>query len=143
MHKQERERLIKHLDFLREELEDFPKFRVLDQKTYSADKDTRRNVERWVENLVSCCIDIAKIVLATQKRRIPETYREVLFDLGNLPSFSEALGEELSRWARLRNILAHEYLDVRWASIRAFIDKAEPVLQEFAGRIEALLHTES
>jgi hypothetical protein len=32
MRKQDRERLLKHLDFLKEELKDFPKFKKLERK---------------------------------------------------------------------------------------------------------------
>jgi len=46
MHKQDRERLLKHLDFLKEELKDFPKFKRLDRKVYIKNRDSRRNVER-------------------------------------------------------------------------------------------------
>jgi len=141
MHKQDRERLIKHLDFLREELQDFQKFRGLERKIYLDNRDARRNVERWVENLVNCSIDIGKIILATEKKAIPETYREVLFNLGSLPWFSESFGDELSHWAKLRNILAHEYLDIRWNNIKEFIDKAESTFNELVHKVEASLRS--
>jgi uncharacterized protein YutE (UPF0331/DUF86 family) len=142
MHKQERERLLKHLDFLKEELQDFQKFRGLARKDYFEDRDFRRNVERWVENLVNCSIDIGKIILTAKKKGIPETYREVLFNLGSLPEFTEILGQKLSQWARLRNILAHEYLDIRWTNIKAFIDQAEPTFNELVRRVESLLQSD-
>lgn len=142
MHKQERERLLKHLDFLKEELQDFQKFRELARKSYFEDRDSRRNVERWVENLVNCSIDIGKVILTAKRKGIPETYREVLFNLGSLPEFSEMLGKELSRWARLRNILAHEYVDIRWTNIKAFIDEAEPAFDELVGKVEVLLQAD-
>jgi uncharacterized protein YutE (UPF0331/DUF86 family) len=141
MHKQDRERLLKHLDFLKEELKDFPKFRKLNRKNYIEKRDDRRNIERWVENLVNCSIDIGKILLAAKKRTIPETYREVLFNLGSLADFPESLGEELSRWAKLRNILAHDYLDIRWNNIKSFIDEAEPVFKKFVSKVETLLRS--
>ncbi len=139
MHKHDRERLLKHLDFLKEELQDFQKFKGLERRVYIENRDTRRNVERWVENLVNCAIDIGKIILAVRKRAIPETYREVLFDLGSLPGFTEFFGEELSHWAKLRNILAHEYLDIRWNNIKEFIDKAESTFNELVYKVEASL----
>lgn len=139
MHKQDRERLLKHLDFLKEELQDFQKFKGLERKVYIENRDTRRNVERWVENLVNCSIDLGKIILAAEKKAIPETYREVLFNLGNLPRFSESFGEELSHWAKLRNILAHEDLDIRWNNIKEFIDKAESTFNELVYKVEASL----
>jgi uncharacterized protein YutE (UPF0331/DUF86 family) len=141
MQKHNRERLLRHLDFLKEELKDFPKFKKLNRKVYIENRDSRRNVERWVENLVNCSIDIGKIILTVRNRPIPETYREVLSNLGTLPNFREAFGEELSRWTKLRNILAHEYLDIRWINIKAFIDEAEPTFEELANKVEALLRS--
>ena len=141
MQKHNRERLLRHLDFLKEELKDFPKFKKLNRKVYIENRDSRRNVERWVENLLNCSIDIGKIILTVRNRPIPETYREVLSNLGTLPNFTEAFGEELSRWTKLRNILAHEYLDIRWTNIKVFIDEAEPTFEELANKVEALLRS--
>lgn len=139
MDAEQRERLIKHLDFLKDELFDFGKFRKVTWKTYSDDRDLRRNVERWIENLVNCSIDIGKIVLASQGRPIPDTYREVLLSLEHLLPLPESFADSLSRWARLRNILAHDYLDMRWNNIKVFIHEAEPVLKELATGVEGIL----
>jgi uncharacterized protein YutE (UPF0331/DUF86 family) len=70
-----------------------------------------------------------------------ETYREVLFNLSSLPNFTESIGEGLSRWVKLQNILAHEYLDVRWANIKTFIDEATPDFNELVSKVEALLRS--
>jgi uncharacterized protein YutE (UPF0331/DUF86 family) len=90
---------------------------------------------------VNCSIDIGKIILATEKKAIPETYREVLFNLGSLSWFSESFGKELSHWAKLRNILAYEYLDIRWTNIKEFIDKAESTFNELVHKVEASLRS--
>ena len=37
----------------------------------------------------------------------------------------------LSEWVRFINIIAHEYLDIRWASIKKFIQEAEPLFRSF------------
>jgi uncharacterized protein YutE (UPF0331/DUF86 family) len=123
------------------ELSDFPKFFKIDRKLFTADRDVRRNLERWVENLVNCSIDIAKVILAAEGRNIPSTYRETLREIGTTRYFDEKFGETLSKWAGLRNILAHEYIDLRWESIRKFIDSAEPVFVELCEKIKSLLKT--
>lgn len=136
---EDRERLIRYIDFMESELSDFPKFSNVDRKTYGENKDLRRNLERWVENLVNCSIDIAKVILLTEERRIPQTYREILQELGATEYFDEEFGEKISEWAALRNILAHEYLDVRWNSIKSFIRSAEPVYKRFVIQIKSSL----
>jgi uncharacterized protein YutE (UPF0331/DUF86 family) len=136
---EDRERLIRYVDFMESELSDFSKFSNVNRKAYAEDKDLRRNLERWVENLVNCSIDIAKVILISEERRIPQTYKEILKELGTTEFFDEEFGESISEWAVLRNILAHEYLDVRWNSINSFIRSAEPVYKRLVTQIKSLL----
>lgn len=137
---EDRERLIRYVDFLESELSDFSKFSKVDWKTYNKDRDTRRNLERWIENIVNCSIDIAKVILALEDRRIPTSYKGILKELGATQRFDEAFGEDISQWASLRNILAHEYLDIRWRPIRQFIQIAEPVYRQLISTIKLLLN---
>jgi len=67
-----------HIRFLENEFSDIKKFKRLTRQEYIQDNDKRRNVERWVENLVMSALDISKIVLASGKKEIPQTYRETL-----------------------------------------------------------------
>lgn len=121
----DRQRLIRIAAFLETELSAAGKFTNIDQQTYETNDDTRRNVERWAENIVNSSIDAAKILLASEKKRIPQTYREVLQELSLLDGFSPETAEKLSQFAKLRNILAHEYLDIRFAHIARFARESE------------------
>lgn len=126
LNKEDRERLIKHIDFLESELGDYPTFRKLSWKTYQESKVDRRNVERWIENIVNSSIDIAKIILVSLRKPIPETYRDTLLKLSTTEYFNEDFGRQIAKWAKLRNIVAHQYLDIRWNSIKRFIVESEP-----------------
>ncbi|GAI91747.1 unnamed protein product [marine sediment metagenome] len=75
---EDRERLIRYVDFMESELSDFSKFLKIDWKTYNKDRDTRRNLERWIENIVNSSIDIAKVILALEDRGIPSSYKGML-----------------------------------------------------------------
>jgi len=136
---EERERLIRYIDFLEDELSDFGKFAMVSWKKYQEDRDLRRNLERWIENIVNCSVDIAKVILIVENRGIPSTYREALRELGSTPGFSEELGHNISQWVSLRNILAHDYLDVRWDSIRRFIKSAEPMYRDLIEGVKTIL----
>ncbi len=136
---EDRERLIRYVDFLEAELADFPRFAGMDWKAYQSDRDLRRNLERWIENLVNCAIDIAKVLLVCDGRTIPSTYREALRELGSLPYFEPEFGEDISRWAGLRNILAHQYQDVRWRSIDRFLRESEPSFRKLCQAIRSLI----
>lgn len=122
----DRGRLIRIADFLEAELRDLPGFVDLDKATYENDPPVRRNVERLVENIVNASIDIAKILLAAEEKRIPQTYREALEELSLLDGFDREAAIRLSGFAKLRNILAHEYIDIRFPQIRKFILESEP-----------------
>lgn len=118
-------RLIRILDFLETEIRDYYEFSTITQQVYESDNALRRNVERWVENIVNSSIDIAKIVLASEKKRIPQTYREILWEMSLFSDFPQETAESLAKFAKMRNILAHEYLDIRFRQIRQFIDESE------------------
>lgn len=128
---EDKEILNKRLIFLESELKDADKFCNFTQSDYERDSMKRRAVERWIENLMNAAIDISKTILASQKRPIPSSYREVLRSISLLPDFPEDLGEQLANWAELRNILAHEYMDIRWRRIEDFIKKNEPCFKKF------------
>jgi uncharacterized protein YutE (UPF0331/DUF86 family)/predicted nucleotidyltransferase len=119
-----------YVRFLENELEDMGKFKKLSRKDYLNTKDKRRNVERWVENLVMSSIDISKIILASKKREIPQTYRETLFRYA-VEFMDEESAKKFSRFAELRNILAHEYLDLKWEKITEFIAETSTLFPLF------------
>lgn len=125
--KEDRERLIRTIDFMKDELADLGKFKNLDRQTYEKNQDQRRNVERWTENIINASIDIAKIILASSKQKIPGTYKEVLANLALLSKFNEPMAEKLAGFATLRNFLAHEYFDLRFKEIRNFVENADEV----------------
>ena len=139
LRKEDRENLIRHIDFLETELQDYPQFKHMEWVTYQTSRDKRRNVERWIENIVNCSIDIAKVLLATEGRPIPETYKDILHQMGTLPNFDEQFGQDVSKWARLRNIITHEYLDIRWDSIKDFIKNAEPIYRRLIQGVKDIL----
>ena len=126
----DRDRLIRIADFLETELKEYPAFISLNQKIYESDAATRRNAERWAENIVNSSIDMAKIVLASEKKRIPQTYREILRELSLINDFDQEAAEKLAQFAKLRNILAHEYLDIRFVQIKKFIQESEPAYRQ-------------
>ncbi|MCK4515493.1 MAG: DUF86 domain-containing protein, partial [Spirochaetaceae bacterium] len=127
----DRTRLLRSLDFLDEELADIGEFQDTSKEAYVRDRSFRRNVERWVENLVNATIDIAKTILASKRGRMPRTYRETVEALGTVDAFDPKVCDELAEFTRLRNMLAHEYLDLRFSRISAFIEQAPALYESF------------
>lgn len=131
---EDRARLIERFQFLGAEFGELESFTALTYKEYLEDKVKRRNIERWVENLLNATIDIAKLVLASKKNLIPRTYRQTLREFAMTAGLPEESSQELAEFARLRNILAHEYLDILYSRIRKFLEKAPqyyPVILKF------------
>ena len=61
---------------------------------------------------------------------MPKTYQQALLKFGLFAGLKEKEAEELSAFARLRNILAHEYLEVTYGSIKKFIDVSPAIYQK-------------
>ena len=55
---------------------------------------------------------------------IPETYKNILADLAVFPGFDVAIAKRLGDSAIMRNILAHEYLDIRYKMMNSFMKDA-------------------
>lgn len=123
-------RLLERIQFLESEFREIEGFKELTLEEYRQDKVKRRNIERWTENIINATIDIAKVVLASEKKEMPRTYEQALSSFGFFIGFEEKEANELSTFARLRNILAHEYLDVTYDRIKKFIIASPPLYEK-------------
>lgn len=138
--KEEQERLARICVFLATELGDLQGFLGTRQADYQSDRNLRRNLERCIENVVNASLDIAKILLVSEGLPIPPTYKEYFLQLPAVGGFLDgSAAEDLARWARLRNVLAHEYLDVRWRRIREFLDSGRQSHQSLLKAAESYL----
>lgn len=113
--------IAKRIDFIELELKDLEEYEGLDFDTYSRNRKTRRDVERISENIANATLDIGKVILAGEEIELPETYRDIFKKLVQIQIVSDELSESLSDLVRLRNILAHQYLDIKWEMINDFI----------------------
>ena len=137
MKREAKTRLIKHIIFLKGELDDYENFKLLSWDEYNKQKDKRRNVERWIENIINSSIDISKIILLSENITIPDTYRDIIESLSLITGFYNKENiQRMAEWVRLRNIISHEYLDIRWNSINKFIQEAEAIYKNFLNKIE-------
>ena len=135
----DRTRLLQISDFIESELSDYRYFEEISKQSYLEDSMIRRNVERWIENLVNASIDCAKIIIASRKQPVPQTYREMLLRLGTVNFIDQDSSEKLASFSRLRNILAHEYLDIRYPQIKKFLEGALPVYTDLLNAVERII----
>lgn len=120
-------RLLRVIDFVQDQMPDFKNFADVDQKQYERDISVKRNLERWAETLANASIDIAKILIASKKRPIPQTYKSIIKELAFLDDFDENIAAKLASFSDMRNVLSHEYLDLRFAVLGKFVKEARPL----------------
>ncbi|MDI6793878.1 MAG: DUF86 domain-containing protein [bacterium] len=138
---EERARLRQYLRFLENEFSEIEQIKKITWEEYSQDSFKRKIIERWIENLVMVVLDIAKIVLASEKKNIPQTYRETLKVFTAL-YVNPRIADRFSQFAELRNIIVHEYLDIRWKRISNFIKEAGKLYPRFMKKVKEIVNAE-
>ncbi|MBI2668692.1 DUF86 domain-containing protein [Candidatus Woesearchaeota archaeon] len=133
---EDKTRLLERLDFLQSEMRELPEMRAITSVQYEQDKLQRRNLERWAENILNALIDIAKIIIASQKKEMPKTYEAALSAFGVFAGLSKIESEKFAGLARLRNLLTHEYLDILFEKIQEFIHEFPKFYGKIAKPIE-------
>lgn len=135
----QKESILQRISFVEVELGDIKKFKGLDYKNYSINRDERRNIERLIENIANSIIDIGKIVIAGENLPIPDSYIDVFDRLEEIRLIDTGLGTDMKSLVRLRNTLAHQYLDLKWESIKEFRDKGYKFIYDFIKAIKSSL----
>lgn len=143
LNKENQYRLIRYITFLETEIQDYDLFREMTREEYINNRSRRRDVERWVENQINATVDIAKVILISEDLPVPDTYRDMVSNLSALPFFKKENIVPLSRWIRLRNIISHEYLDVKWEAIKKFTRESQPLYSEFLRAVADYLKLKS
>ena len=129
-------RLEKIVVFIESEIIYFSKFKKISFDEYEKEHSIRGELERWIENLMNSTLDMSKIILASEKKPIPETYKKIVLEASMFFGFEKEFSDRLSEWMRLRNILAHEYLDIRWKDISDFLKNGKPYLEKFLRQVK-------
>lgn len=137
---EDRDRLQRILTFLEKMVEEYSSFRTLRQEQYLSDVVEKRNIEHWIEHLAVSVVDIAEIILASERRPLPTIYKELVIALGSVEPFSQdETCQRIAEWVQLRNLLAREYLDYRWKQIAEFLQYTEPLFRIIVDRTKEFL----
>ncbi len=140
--KEDKNRLLLKVDFLDDQVNEIERFRSLTKQEYVEDRDKRRIIERWAENTINALIDTAKIILASEHKSMPKSYEDTLLHFGLLVGLSEEKSRKFSKFANLRNILAHEYLDILYQRIQDFIKGFTPLYDKIKNFLNEYLEKE-
>ncbi len=128
--------IMKRVDFIQAELEDLAEYLPLNFSEYSSDRKLQRNLERLAENIANALIDLSKIILSNTTQAIPDTYRDIILKAGELEALEPGHASQIADIARLRNILAYQYLDIKWDALKFFIAEAEKIIKPFLSTIK-------
>ena len=119
--------------FLTETLEYFEtKLEGVDRDRYFADRDIRNILDKTINDIILCIVDICEEILKSKKRTIPETYRDTIL------ACHEFLGDcvlAIAPLVRHRNEMRHQYVKINWQNIVTVIQKVDAV-KVFVSRIE-------
>lgn len=121
MHATNRIRLMQIIDFAKAELKDLETYKNLDYNKYKEDKNTRRIVDRIIENVINALIDISKIIISEKKIEMPDSYAGIMEEISSVLKLNDQQKTELIQVSKLRNILAHEYMDIKFEKVKNFI----------------------
>lgn len=125
------ERLGRIIEFMEGQMTLYENFAKLSLAEYEADLIQRGAVERWVENVVNAVTDISKIVLSSSRKTMPYGYADTVRVAALHLNLPKEFWDKFLEWIKLRNILAHEYLDIKWKRISGFIRDSEPYVKTF------------
>ena len=67
---------------------------------------------------------------------MPDTYGDVFIKLEVVGFIDRPLSVTLAQVTKLRNVLAHQYLDIKWKYIEQFLQRDYRQVEEFLGQVE-------
>ena len=140
LQREDKERLGRIIDFAKAELKDLKvKFLDLNFNSYNQDSDKRRSLERCIENIVNASLDIAKIILVGEDLTIPDKYKDYFLNLSSAGLVDENISRIIADGVKMRNILAHQYLDMKWDSIKRFLSRDWIAYEKFVDHVKNYL----
>ncbi len=83
------------------------------KEDYLDDRDTRDIVERRFEKAIQASLDIASHIIASGDFREPANYGDLFKILREKDILSGEISERMVEMAGFRNVLAHEYSDIK------------------------------
>lgn len=129
-------RLNRLLSFLTETIDYFlHKIEGVDRDRYFADRDIRNILDKSINDIILCIVDISEEILKGHKRNIPETYKDTIL------ACYEFIGDIALKIAPLvkhRNETIYQYLKINWQNIITVKDRV-PDIREFIERTKDLI----
>ena len=84
----------------------------VERERFLVDRGLQAQAERWLQLAAECALDLAHHLIASRAWPVPSTYREAFQILEREGVLTGDLSLHMQRWAGLRNLLTHVYLEV-------------------------------
>lgn len=122
--------------FLDETIDYFlQKIEGIDRDRYFADRDIRNILDKTINDIILCAVDIPEEVLKANKRAIPETYKDTVLACYE---FTGEIALEIAPLTKHRNETILQYLKINWQNIVTVKNKLSEI-REFAGKAKSCL----
>jgi uncharacterized protein YutE (UPF0331/DUF86 family) len=121
---------------LQDALGDWERYRQISREQFFSDRDTRNMVLYAMMVAIQSAIDIATDLIAEERLRRPESYRETFEILGENGILSEPLTRDLSDLAGFRNVLVHIYWNLDLEQTYAILHQDLGALTAFSDAIQ-------
>jgi len=113
------------------------------EDVFLGDEVRRDAVERNLQVAIQICIDITSHLAASLGLRSPESYADLFSVLEEEDLLSEDLSQTMKQMVGFRNILVHDYLDIRpdlvysnlqsLDDFRRFAEEVLAAIEQYAG----------
>ncbi len=110
----------------------------IDRDRYFADRDKRNILDKSINDIILCLVDLSEECLKKNKRDIPDSYKDTIL------ACHEFLGDIVLKVAPLvkhRNEAIHQYLKINWQNIITVKDRVVEI-REFVDKIKRIFNFE-
>lgn len=101
--------ILRKLSELENYYQQITEFKDITYDKYLADWKVQRIVERTLQIMIETCVDIAHHIISDKGLRAPETYADTFKVLCENNIINDDLFDIMSKMAKFRNIIVHQY----------------------------------
>ena len=101
--------VLRKLSDLQEYLDQMREFSGISVRQYKSDWKTQRIIERTLQMMIECCIEITGHIISEKAFRTPSTYADSFGVLHENGIIDGRLLGSLEKMARCRNLIVHRY----------------------------------
>lgn len=123
------------LTFLREYIGDLKEYESISLQAYRMNKKDQRYVERTMHLACESCLDIAAHIISHRGLREPKDNKDLFMVLFENSIISEPVWESMTKMAKFRNIIFHDYARIEPEAVVGILRKDVEDLKRFSREI--------